>query len=391
MTGIVWIVDDDSSIRFVLDRALSAEGWTCRTFSDGESVLKAIEEEEPEAIISDIRMPGIDGLEMLQEIHKRHHDVPVIITTAHSDLSSAVNSYQSGSFEYLPKPFDIDEAISIVKKAIAQHQEKKIDIEKNSDEESEIKNMEILGESPAMQEVFRAIGRLSRSSISVLINGQSGTGKELVAHHLHEKSDRSVKPLVEVNCAAIPAELIESELFGHEKGAFTSAIKQRKGKFEQADGGTLFLDEVGDMSHSAQAKVLRALQENIITRVGSDKPVDVNVRVIAATNKDLQEEIKHGNFREDLYHRLSVILIHVPALDQRKEDIPLLASHFVRNICNEYGQPVKEIETEALEELMKRSWTGNIREFRNVIERLIILSNKTITLSDIKLYVGDGF
>lgn len=233
--------------------------------------------------------------------------------------------------------------------------------------------------------------RVAPTDARVLITGANGSGKELVARRLHELSTRSEGPFVEVNCAAIPSELIESELFGHEKGAFTSAIKQRKGKFEQADGGTLFLDEVGDMSHSAQAKVLRALQENIITRVGSDKPVDVNVRVIAATNKDLQEEIKHGNFREDLYHRLSVILIHVPALDQRKEDIPLLASHFVRNICNEYGQTVKEIETEALEELMKRSWTGNIREFRNVIERLIILSNKTITLSDIKLYVGDGF
>ena len=330
----------------------------------------------------------MDGIELLDKIMDTKPETTVVMISGHGNIDTAVEAIKKGAYDFIEKPLDLNRLLITIRNA----GDKTVLVKETKILKQKVnQRFEIIGESQAIRKVLEMTDRVAPTDARVLITGANGSGKELVARRLHDLSTRSEGPFVEVNCAAIPSELIESELFGHEKGAFTSAIKQRKGKFEQADGGTLFLDEVGDMSHSAQAKVLRALQENIITRVGSDKPVDVNVRVIAATNKDLQEEIKHGNFREDLYHRLSVILIHVPALDQRKEDIPLLASHFVRNICNEYGQPVKEIETEALEELMKRSWTGNIREFRNVIERLIILSNKTITLSDIKLYVGDGF
>ncbi len=302
--------------------------------------------------------------------------------TAHSDLDSAVASYQGGAFEYLPKPFDVDEAVALTKRALAHALEQREQVAEQVMEDS----TEIIGEAPAMQEVFRAIGRLSRSSISVLINGESGTGKELVAHALHAQSSRGKGPMIEVNCAAIPSELIESELFGHVKGAFTSAIKDKAGRFESANGGTLFLDEIGDMSLSAQAKVLRALQEQKIQRVGSDKDIKVDVRVLAATNKDLIHEIKEGRFREDLYHRLAVILIDVPGLNQRKEDIPELVAHFCSQIAAEQGAPIKTFDQKAIRLIESFDWTGNIRELRNVVERLIILGGSNITEEEVHLF-----
>ncbi len=384
----ILVVDDEKSIRNSLKDILGFEGYAVDLAEDGLAGFEMVKATDYDIVLCDIKMPGMDGIELLDKIMDTKPETTVVMISGHGNIDTAVEAIKKGAYDFIEKPLDLNRLLITIRNA----GDKTVLVKETKILKQKVnQRFEIIGESQAIRKVLEMTDRVAPTDARVLITGANGSGKELVARRLHDLSTRSEGPFVEVNCAAIPSELIESELFGHEKGAFTSAIKQRKGKFEQADGGTLFLDEVGDMSHSAQAKVLRALQENIITRVGSDKPVDVNVRVIAATNKDLQEEIKHGNFREDLYHRLSVILIHVPALDQRKEDIPLLASHFVRNICNEYGQTVKEIETEALEELMKRSWTGNIREFRNVIERLIILSNKTITLSDIKLYVGDGF
>ncbi len=384
----ILVVDDEKSIRNSLKDILGFEGYAVDLAEDGLAGFEMVKATDYDIVLCDIKMPGMDGIELLDKIMDTKPETTVVMISGHGNIDTAVEAIKKGAYDFIEKPLDLNRLLITIRNA----GDKTVLVKETKILKQKVnQRFEIIGESLAIRKVLEMTDRVAPTDARVLITGANGSGKELVARRLHDLSTRSEGPFVEVNCAAIPSELIESELFGHEKGAFTSAIKQRKGKFEQADGGTLFLDEVGDMSHSAQAKVLRALQENIITRVGSDKPVDVNVRVIAATNKDLQEEIKHGNFREDLYHRLSVILIHVPALDQRKEDIPLLASHFVRNICNEYGQTVKEIETEALEELMKRSWTGNIREFRNVIERLIILSNKTITLSDIKLYVGDGF
>ena len=384
----ILVVDDEKSIRNSLKDILGFEGYAVDLAEDGLAGFEMVKATDYDIVLCDIKMPGMDGIELLDKIMDTKPETTVVMISGHGNIDTAVEAIKKGAYDFIEKPLDLNRLLITIRNA----GDKTVLVKETKILKQKVnQRFEIIGESLAIRKVLEMTDRVAPTDARVLITGANGSGKELVARRLHDLSTRSEGPFVEVNCAAIPSELIESELFGHEKGAFTSAIKQRKGKFEQADGGTLFLDEVGDMSHSEQAKVLRALQENIITRVGSDKPVDVNVRVIAATNKDLQEEIKHGNFREDLYHRLSVILIHVPALDQRKEDIPLLASHFVRNICNEYGQTVKEIETEALEELMKRSWTGNIREFRNVIERLIILSNKTITLSDIKLYVGDGF
>ena len=385
--GIVWVVDDDSSIRWVLERALTGAGLSCTTFESGSDVLDALTTKTPDVLLSDIRMPGMDGLALLKQIKQRHPMLPVIIMTAHSDLDAAVSAYQQGAFDYLPKPFDIDEAVALVERAISHYQEQQQprhapDFGPTTD---------IIGEAPAMQDVFRIIGRLSRSSISVLINGESGTGKELVAHALHRHSPRAKAPFIALNMAAIPKDLIESELFGHEKGAFTGANTIRQGRFEQADGGTLFLDEIGDMSLSAQAKVLRALQENRICRVGSDKDIEVNVRVVAATNKNLRHEIELGNFREDLYHRLSVIVVRVPTLKERAEDIPALTDYFIQKICAEYGMEQKKIEPKALDELCGMEWPGNIRELRNVVERLIILSDKTITLEDVNTYAVGTF
>jgi len=338
-------------------------------------------------ILCDIKMPEMDGIEVLDKIMEFKPDTTVVMISGHGNIDTAVESIKKGAFDFIVKPLDLNRLLITIRNA----GDKTVLVKETKVLKQKInRRYEIIGESPLIKKVLEMTDRVAPTEARILITGANGSGKELIARRLHELSPRSEAPFVEVNCAAIPSELIESELFGHEKGAFTSAIKQRKGKFEQADGGILFLDEIGDMSLSAQSKVLRALQENIITRVGSDNPIKVNVRVIAATNKDLADEIKNGNFREDLYHRLSVILINVPSLESRKEDIPLLARHFIELICNEYGQPPKEIDSDAIVELQNRSWTGNIREFRNVIERLIILCNKTITLEDVKLYAPES-
>lgn len=368
----VWIVDDDSSIRFVLERSLSQEGYDCVSFSDGESLLDSLNDCIPDIIISDIRMPGIDGLEMLKEVHKVEPNIPVIITTAHSDLSSAVNSYKNGSFEYLPKPFDIDEAISIVRKA----ESLKVDKKKNEQiTEQEISSSEIIGVSLAMQDVFRAIGRLSRSSISVLINGESGTGKELVAHALHNHSNRANKAFIALNMAAIPKELIESELFGHERGAFTGANNSRQGRFEQADGGTLFLDEIGDMPIDVQTRLLRVLANGEFYRVGGHNPISVNVRIVAATHQNLEKLVKEGKFREDLFYRLNVIRINLPSLSKRAEDIPLLAQKFLSVASKELNVETKTLNQTTIEYLKNLPWPGNVRQLQNVCRWLTVMAS----------------
>lgn len=324
--GIVWVVDDDSSIRWVLERALAGAGLTCTTFENGAEVLEALASKTPDVLLSDIRMPGMDGLALLKQIKQRHPMLPVIIMTAHSDLDAAVSAYQQGAFDYLPKPFDIDEAVALVERAISHYREQQQprNIQLNGP------TTDIIGEAPAMQDVFRIIGRLSRSSISVLINGESGTGKELVAHALHRHSPRAKAPFIALNMAAIPKDLIESELFGHEKGAFTGANTIRQGRFEQADGGTLFLDEIGDMPLDVQTRLLRVLADGQFYRVGGYAPVKVDVRIIAATHQNLEQRVQEGKFREDLFHRLNVIRVHLPPLRERREDIPRLARHFYR-------------------------------------------------------------
>src|SRR5574344_100207 len=381
MSAKAWIVDDDSSIRFVLERAFAQEGFDCKTFEDGESVLKAINKEIPEVIISDIRMPGIAGLEMLQEIHKIKPEIPVIITTAHSDLSSAVNSYKNGSFEYLPKPFDIDEAVAIVRKAEAQYLEQN---NKTPLTEYEQVSTDIIGESPAMQEVFRAIGRLSKSSISVLINGQSGTGKELIAHALHKHSIRSSQPFIALNMAAIPKELIESELFGHEKGSFTGASNSRQGRFEQANGGTLFLDEIGDMPLDVQTRLLRVLANGEFYRVGGHQSVSVNVRIIAATHQNLEKLVSEGKFREDLFYRLNVIRIYLPALKDRKEDIPRLARRFLNNAACELNVDPKILHPDTEKFICSLPWPGNVRQLENVCRWITVMaSGQEVLIQDL--------
>lgn len=381
MSTKVWIVDDDSSIRFVLERALTQEGFECRTFEDGESLFLAIKNEAPEVIISDIRMPGIDGLEVLKEIHKFDPDIPVIITTAHSDLTSAVNSYQNGSFEYLPKPFDIDEAVAIVRKAETQYREQYKQI---NQVECDLGSTDIIGESPAMQEVFRAIGRLSRSSISVLINGQSGTGKELIAHALHKHSARSNLPFIALNMAAIPKELIESELFGHEKGAFTGANTSRLGRFEQANGGTLFLDEIGDMPFDVQTRLLRVLANGEFFRVGGHQSVSVDVRIIAATHQNLEKLVAEGKFREDLFYRLNIIRIHLPPLKDRKDDIPMLARRFLKNAAKELNVEPKILNSETEKFICNLPWPGNVRQLENTCRWLTVMaSGQEVFLEDL--------
>jgi len=381
----ILVIDDERSIRNTLKDILGFEGYAVDLAENGLIGLEMIKASDYDIVLCDIKMPEVDGIEVLGKIMEIKPETTVVMISGHGNIDTAVEAIKKGAYDFIEKPLDLNRLLITIRNA----GDKTILVKETKILKQKVnKRYEIIGESPQIKKVLEMTDRVAPTDARVLITGANGSGKELVARRLHDLSSRAEGPFVEVNCAAIPSELIESELFGHEKGAFTSAIKQRKGKFEQADGGTLFLDEVGDMSHSAQSKVLRALQENIITRVGSDKPVEVNVRVIAATNKDLLEEIKRGNFREDLYHRLSVILIHVPSLDQRKEDIPLLANHFINQICSEYGQPPKDIEAAAIEELKNRTWTGNIREFRNVIERLIILSNKTITLEDISMYAG---
>jgi two-component system, NtrC family, nitrogen regulation response regulator NtrX len=377
------VIDDDKSIRSVLKETLEFEGHTVETAVDGANGLELFLENDYDVVFLDIKMPKIDGIEVLDNLLKITTDIPVIMISGHGDINTAVECIKKGAYDYIPKPLDLNRLLLTIRNAAdkthliteAKYLKKKIH-----------KSYEMIGQSPAMDKVRQVIDKVATTDAKVLITGPNGTGKELVARNIHEKSNRSKQAFVEVNCAAIPSELIESELFGHEKGAFTSAIKQRKGKFEQADCGTIFLDEIGDMSLSAQAKVLRVLQEGKLARVGSDKEIKVDVRLIAATNKNLLEEIRHNNFREDLYHRLSVILIEVPSLNQRIEDIPLLANHFNQLICNEYGIPEKIISPDAIEELQKIVWTGNIREFRNVIERLIILCDSTITSADVQAY-----
>ncbi len=384
MTKIL-VIDDERSIRNTLKDILGFEGYIVEVAENGLFGIEMAKSNDFDIILCDIKMPEIDGIEVLEKIMEMKPETTVVMISGHGNIDTAVEAIKKGSFDFIVKPLDLNRLLITIRNA----GEKTVLVKETKVLKQKInKRYEIIGESPQIKRVLEMTDRVAPTEARVLITGANGTGKELIAHRLHALSSRSEAPFIEVNCAAIPSELIESELFGHEKGAFTSAIKQRKGKFEQADGGILFLDEIGDMSLSAQSKVLRALQENIITRVGSESPIKVNVRIIAATNKDLAEEIKNGNFREDLYHRLSVILINVPSLASRKQDIPLLANHFIEQICNEYGQPQKENDDEAITELQNRSWTGNIREFRNVIERLIILCNKTITIEDVKLYAS---
>lgn len=371
--GFVWVVDDDSSIRWVLEKTLSSANIQCETFADAESVISSLERETPDVLISDIRMPGMDGLTLLKQLQTSYPNLPVIIMTAHSDLDAAVNAYQKGAFEYIPKPFDIDETLTLVERAIAHSHEQRTD----NIPENRIQDVtpEILGEAPAMQEVFRAIGRLSRSSISVLINGESGTGKELVAHALHRHSPRSKQPFIALNMAAIPKDLIESELFGHEKGAFTGANAVRQGRFEQANGGTLFLDEIGDMPLDIQTRLLRVLADGQFYRVGGHAPVSVDVRIIAATHQNLEKLVNQGGFREDLFHRLNVIRVHIPALRERRQDIEKLAAHFLSRAAKELAVDAKSLHPTTVEALNRLPWPGNVRQLENICRWLTVMAS----------------
>jgi DNA-binding NtrC family response regulator len=379
----ILIVDDEKSIRKSLREILEFEKYKVDEAEDGMSALSMATAENYDLLLCDIKMPKLDGMELLNKLNDQEVDSPIVMMSGHGTIDTAVEAVKKGAYDFLAKPIDLNRLLVSVRNAIERTSlvtETKVLKKKVN------KNYEMIGESKPIQQIKEMIVKVAPTEARVLITGSNGSGKELVARHIHESSTRANGPLVEVNCAAIPSELIESELFGHEKGAFTSAVATRKGKFELAEGGTLFMDEIGDMSLSAQAKVLRALQENKITRVGGDKEIKVNVRIVAATNKDLQKEIANGNFREDLYHRLSVIVLHVPSLNDRADDIPLLADHFVTQICTDYGMPKKTLTKEAIKALQAVNWTGNIREFRNVIERLIILCDKTITDKDVKQY-----
>ena len=369
MTALrVWLVDDDASIRWVLERALRNDGMAPRAFEAAEGALDALRRDTPDVLITDIRMPGASGLELLRRIRDARPALPVIVMTAHSDLGSAVSSYEGGAFEYLPKPFDIDEAVALVRRAASGA------LGAGSDTGAAPRMPELLGKAPAMQQVFRAIGRLSRSSVTVLITGESGTGKELVARALHEHSPRTGRPFIALNTAAIPADLLESELFGHERGAFTGADAQRRGRFEQADGGTLFLDEIGDMSLPLQTRLLRVLAEGEFYRVGGQTPIRVDVRVIAASNQNLQERVSRGLFREDLYHRLNVIRIELPPLSARAEDIPALLTHYMLVAAHELGVEAKLLAPDAQARLAAYEWPGNVRELVNLCRRLSVLA-----------------
>ncbi|MBP8264492.1 MAG: nitrogen regulation protein NR(I) [Pseudomonas sp.] len=367
----VWIVDDDRSIRWVLEKALQQEGLNTQCFESADGVLNRLTRQQPDVIISDIRMPGTSGLDLLAEIRQMHPRLPVIIMTAHSDLDSAVASYQGGAFEYLPKPFDVDEAVSLVKRANLHAQEQL----RQAEPEPQLRSPEIIGEAPAMQEVFRAIGRLSHSNITVLINGESGTGKELVAHALHRHSPRAAAPFIALNMAAIPKDLMESELFGHEKGAFTGAANQRRGRFEQADGGTLFLDEIGDMPADTQTRLLRVLADGEFYRVGGHTPVKVDVRIIAATHQNLENLVREGKFREDLFHRLNVIRIHIPRLADRREDIPALARHFLARAAQELAVEPKLLKPESADYLQQLAWPGNVRQLENTCRWITVMAS----------------
>lgn len=379
----ILVIDDERAIRNTLKEVLEYEKHEVDLAEDGPTGIELFRNNIYDIVLCDIKMSKMDGIEVLEKLMEISTDVPVIMISGHGNIDTAVESIKKGAYDFLEKPLDLNRVLITIRNAT----DKSKLVSQTKVLRNKVSRMyEIVGESKAILQVKEMIDRVAPTEARVLITGANGTGKELVAHQIHEKSHRARAPFVEVNCAAIPSELIESELFGHEKGSFTSAIKQRIGKFEQADGGTLFLDEIGDMSLSAQSKVLRALQENKISRVGSDKDIHVNVRVIAATNKNIRKEIENNNFREDLYHRLSVILIHVPTLNERIEDIPLLADYFNTVICGEYGMSKKKISKDAIEALQKIEWTGNVREFRNVLERLIILSKDTITANDVALF-----
>ncbi|HEB81753.1 MAG TPA: nitrogen regulation protein NR(I) [Gammaproteobacteria bacterium] len=379
----IWIIDDDDSIRWVLQKALEGAGFRVTSFDNANTILERLKNEQPDAIITDVRMPGIDGLELLSQLSARYPELPVIIMTAHTDLDSAVSAYQGGAFEYLPKPFDIDDAVAITQRACSRKQGTGNALLNDKE------GPEIIGAAPAMQEVFRTIGRLSKSVISVLITGESGTGKELVALSLHKHSPRADKPFIALNTAAIPKELLESELFGHEKGAFTGAQSLRKGRFEQADGGTLFLDEIGDMPAELQTRLLRVLSDGVFYRVGGHTPIKVNVRVIAATHQNLEEHVKQGLFREDLFHRLNVIRIHLPALRERREDIPALLKLFLQRAVSELAMDEGEIEAKSIDEdalnyLTSLPWPGNVRQLENTCHWLAVMtSGNTVHISDL--------
>ena len=376
----VWVVDDDRSIRWVLQKALESVDINVRVFESSQEVIEQLEKSVPDVLVSDIRMPGMNGLELLSKIKETHPDLPVIIMTAYSDFDSAVSVYEGGAFEYLPKPFDVDEAVDLVQRGIA-HRKENNEIKK--DEKAPIA-MEIIGEAPAMQEVFRAIGRLARSNITVLINGESGTGKELVANALHKHSPRKNAPFIALNMAAIPKELMESELFGHEKGAFTGAYALRKGRFEQADGGTLFLDEIGDMPLDLQTRLLRVLSDGEFFRVGGHSAVSADVRIVAATHQDLEQRVERGEFREDLFHRLNVIRIQIPALRERQEDVPVLAKYFLNKAAVELLVPTKTLSPEVEQYLSQLLWPGNVRQLENTCRWLTVMSPaKVVQIDDL--------
>lgn len=385
--GKILIIDDERAIRRALREILEFEDFEVDEAENGKEGVKLASGEHYDIIFCDIKMPEMDGMEVLDELLKAKIETPVIMISGHGNIETAVQAIKKGAFDFIEKPLDLNRILVTIRNAGDRNvlvEEKKV-LKKTV---KRFKGSSIIGETDEIMAIKEMIEKVAPSDARVLITGQNGTGKELVARSLHDQSDRKDAPFIEVNCAAIPAELIESELFGHEKGAFTSAVKQKKGKFELANGGTLFLDEIGDMSASAQAKILRALQENVIQRVGGEKDIKVNARVVAATNKDLRKEIEEGNFREDLYHRLAVILIHVPSLNDRRDDIPLLADHFMTIICAEHGIARKSFDIKALEALQKLNWTGNIRELRNIVERLIILGGETITADDVKMFAN---
>ena len=380
----ILIVDDERFIRSSLKELLEMEAHTVDVAENGPDAIRMAEGEKYDVIFCDIKMPGMDGVEVLSKLIADGVETPVVMISGHGDIETAVDCMRRGAFDFIEKPLDLNRILITVRNA----SEKGALVKENKVLKKRIYGQEMVGESDPIRRVKEMIEKVAPTDASVLVLGPNGSGKELVARSLHQLSGRSMMPYVEVNCAAIPSELIDSELFGHKKGSFTSAIKDHKGKFEQADGGTIFLDEIGDMSLAAQSKVLRCLQEKKITPVGGDKDIAVDVRVIAATNKNIQEEIKEGRFREDLYHRLSVIVIKVPSLDERKDDIPLLVDYFINKICSESGKPCKAFSKEALSALVSKNWSGNIRELRNVVERLIILGNDPVTAEDVKLYVN---
>ncbi|MGB3429852.1 MAG: nitrogen regulation protein NR(I), partial [Burkholderiaceae bacterium] len=381
----IWIVDDDRSIRWVLEKALARENLPCKAFGVAQDVLNELEHDSPQVLVSDIRMPGMNGIELLRAVKRKHPALPVIIMTAFSDLESAVSAFQGGAFEYLPKPFDVDKAVELIRRAVDESER-----ESRADD-APVEVPEILGQAPSMQEVFRAIGRLSQSNVTVLLTGESGSGKEVVAKALHKHSQRADKPFIALNTAAIPRDLLESELFGHERGAFTGAQAMRRGRFEQAEGGTLFLDEIGDMPAELQTRLLRVLSDGFYYRVGGHQPIKADVRVIAATHQNLEERVRQGLFREDLYHRLNVIRLRLPSLRERREDIPLLAKHFLAKSARELGVEPKKLSDEALQYISQMPLPGNVRQLENLCHWLTVLAPaQVVKVEDLPLEARQG-